>query len=126
MIKFDVSAKSALNEFVFRIAGPDLTLIFAGCTFVGFFVAGGGGLMSDLPVFCFCICLHFARLFLNQTFVNEKSEIFEHSITENHVNFDGNLSFYSSFAFSVRSQKDKNKKNEREPFGCIHIRSREL
>lgn len=73
LMKLEVSAKSEVVALLLSIAEADLTLSFVGAAFVVFFAAfaAGAAVSAVFPVFCFWICLHFARLFLNQTFRDE-------------------------------------------------------
>lgn len=76
LIKFDVSVSSEVVLLLLSSVADALALSFVvGTTFAGFFVrfAGTWDSAGLVVVFCFCICLHFALLFLNQTFPRENT-----------------------------------------------------
>lgn len=68
LIKFDVSAKSETVSLLLGCVDDVFGLSFdVDAAFVVFFERFAG-VSLGLVVVCFCICLHFALLFLNQTF----------------------------------------------------------
>lgn len=69
-MKFDVSANNELVPLVFIKVADGFALSFVvGAALVIFFVRFVGACVSLVfTVPCFCSCLHFARLFLNQTY----------------------------------------------------------